>query len=102
VIPFGWFIRDGRPCMTWQHAIELYEPTIRIVGQLCSTNGCTAYATTRTFWPDPDGPQVKCEAHAEHLGRVAVAMGFQLHVEPWWQVTADDPAAPRCPLMGAG
>lgn len=87
MIPAGWFLRDGRPCMTWQHAIEIYEQTIRVIGLLCSSHGCTALAAFRCFWPAPSGDhyeskQPQCEYHTAKLDQVATAMGFTLQVQP--------------------
>lgn len=100
----SFYLRDGVPMITWEGALATLlanDRPIRIVGQLCSSNGCVAYAVARTHWPSSDGPQVKCSACTEKLRRVADAMGFVLHVDrvPMPTELPDDPSAQRFALM---
>ena len=103
MIPDGFYLSDGVPCVTWDWALRFQlanNRPIRIVGAVCGEHACAALATRRTYWPAHDGYQLRCAAHAERMRRIADAMGFALKVETVHvEATHEDASAQRFAMM---
>ena len=85
-IPPGFFLLDGKPCISYFAALDLHlllDRPIEILDvPICSSVRCLEVARRRTFWPSSDaGGQLKCSRCATALQMVADAMGFVLTVQ---------------------
>lgn len=101
-LPYGVFLRDGKPVFTWQFVLEVLlgnDRPISILARVCDSNRCLELARYETHWPGQDG--VKCERCTARAKEIATAMGFTLQVDelPLPIAFATDDSALRFALM---